>query len=73
MNARQEACKLTIKALEQRQNGEYIIRDMVIDHIALHPSVTPKQPCETIHGSTFGGVSWGGTYKPQLYKAESEE
>ena len=24
-----------------------------------------QQPCETIHGSTYGGVSWGGTYKPQ--------
>ena len=24
-----------------------------------------QEPCETIHGSTYGGVSWGGVYKPQ--------
>jgi hypothetical protein len=24
-----------------------------------------QQPCDEIHGSTYGGVSWGGTYKPQ--------
>ena len=24
-----------------------------------------QEPSETIHGSTYGGVSWGGTYKPQ--------
>lgn len=24
-----------------------------------------KQPSETIHGCTYGGVSWGGTYEPQ--------
>ena len=24
-----------------------------------------RESSETIHGSTYGGVSWGGTYKPQ--------
>ena len=24
-----------------------------------------QEPSKTIHGSTYGGVSWGGTYKPQ--------
>lgn len=24
-----------------------------------------QEPSETIHGSTYGGVSWGGTYNPQ--------
>ena len=24
-----------------------------------------QESCETIHGSTYGGVSWGGTYKLQ--------
>ena len=24
-----------------------------------------QEPCDAIHGSTYGGVSWGGTYKPQ--------
>lgn len=24
-----------------------------------------QEPCESIHGSTYGGVSWGGTYKSQ--------
>lgn len=24
-----------------------------------------QESCEIIHGSTYGGVSWGGTYRPQ--------
>lgn len=28
-----------------------------------------QEPSETTHGSTYGGVSWGGTYKPQQYSA----
>ena len=24
-----------------------------------------QEPCKTIHGSTYGGASWGGTYKSQ--------
>ena len=24
-----------------------------------------QEPCEIIHSCTYGGVSWGGTYKPQ--------
>lgn len=24
-----------------------------------------QEPSEIIHGSTYGGVSWGGTYNPQ--------
>lgn len=32
-----------------------------------------QEPCESIHGSTYGGVSWGGTYKEQEPKMTLDE
>ena len=53
------AIDIAIKALEQQQN----VHDTCKKCIEF--SEFKQQPCEDIHGSTYGGVSWGGTYKPQ--------
>lgn len=36
-----------------------------IDAIGLGIKALEQQPSETIHGSTYGGVSWGGNHTPQ--------
>ena len=36
----------------------------IIERMKKLPSVRLQEP-KTIHGSTYGGVSWGGTYKSQ--------
>lgn len=35
------------------------------DVLAVIDKYAEQEPCETIHGSTYGGVSWGGAHKPQ--------
>ena len=56
---REEQTISNLKKLKSFHNGSY---GTAID---LAIKALEQQPCETIHGSTYGGVSWGGTYKPQ--------
>lgn len=46
------------------KSKKYFFKD-VTDALDMAIKALEQQPCETIHGSTYGGVSWGGTYKPQ--------
>ena len=48
-----------------------IHRDEVIADIKHLPSSTPQPKLET-HGSTYGGVSWGGTYMRDATKQEQK-
>ena len=58
---RQEAIQILIKSWTLSTEGYSEARDMAIKALE-------QEPCETIHGSTYGGVSWGGTYTPQELK-----
>lgn len=55
---RQEAIQILIKSWTLSTEGYSEARDMAIKALE-------QEPCETIHGSTYGGVSWGGIYTPQ--------
>lgn len=53
-----EAYKMAIKALEKQQD-ELVECDRTSE---AHPT----------HGSTYGGVSWGGTYKEEVQSSSNE-
>lgn len=50
-------------------------KEELIDIAVKNIMALSQEPCESIHGSTYGGVSWGGIYKPQdpYEPQESEE
>ena len=66
----EEAVEMAIQALKKENiyddKEHYVtISKALYDKLNIDYEALSQEPCETIHGSTYGGVSWGGAYKPQ--------
>ena len=55
-----------IKMLKSKMDGHTDTSYEWAETVRMAIKALEQEPSEIIHGSTYGGVSWGGTCKPQL-------